>query len=901
MAGRDTPPSIQDGPYGYEPDAVSNFEQDGGAVEGRKLDDALAQKLGREIWDASTNWLNSGRRARWNDSLRAFQSMHASGSKYLSGDYRFRSTLYRPKSRTMVRRDEASTASAFFGNEDVVSITAEDDDDPEQQASAAILKALLQYRLTKTIPWFLTLVGARQDAEVMGICVAKADWEYQEKFIRTELRPQLGEDGMPTWDNEKMQAAVESVDLFRKIKDQPCIDLLAPENVRFEPGCDWRNPVKSSPYWIELKPVYIQEALEKMEKRHGAPAEWRRIPESALRAANDLDDDVTRRTRETGRVPGKDHDAWKPKDFDICWTRMNIVRYGGQDWCYTTLGSAGEILEPPRPIDEVYLHGERPYVVGCVVLETHKTYPSSKIELTTDLQRAANQDWNTRFDNVMLGLQPRQFIREGSGQDINDLRVFMPGKTVMVNAAKGEPLTNTVTWDRPPPIDGAAYQEQDRINLDWDDLTGAFTNSSQAASQITQQSATGMHLMSGEASGMTEYELRLFAETFVEPLLRLMIKLEQAYETDPVVLAVAGKKAELFQKFNISQITDELLNHEVTTKVNVGIGATNPQMKLRNFATGAQILGSMFGPIAAQGANFEEVSKEVFGLLGYKDGERFVQPGFDPRVAQLQQELQKAQGKGGAAKPDDSASKIQIANINAQSKIQLQEMKAKADAANDQSETERVIMKTHADLHQMGLQHAHDAQQGQIQQTQDVAMQGAQQQHEAGQTQSGQQHDMAKVHTTQQHDAGKVQAAQRHDMNKMQASQQHEVAMAPPAEPGATPAAGAASSGPAPPPLDMDATHQLMVQMGQHLHGQMQQGSQDTMQGFVQGLQTIAQGMQQGNEQLAQLIASIAQKSDQSLQSIADQVAQSNQAVVAALTRKKNVVRGPDGRVAGLE
>lgn len=674
---RDTPPSVQDGPYGYEPAAISNFEAPDNGRQAALSPDT-AKRLGMEIWESSTNWLNSGRRARWNDSLRAFQNLHPSGSKYLSGDYRYRSTFFRPKTRAMVRRDEAATASAFFSNEDVVSITADDDDDPRQQASAEILKALLQYRLTRTIPWFLTLVGARQDAEVMGICVGKADWEYEERYLRTEMRPKLGADGMPIWDDALQQVSMDSVDLFEKIKDRPCVDLLAPENFRFEPGCDWRNPVKSSPYLIELVPVYIQEAMERMEPKHGQPAEWQRVAPSALRGATDLADDVTRRTRETGRVPGKDHDAWKPRDFDICWTRLNVVRYAGQDWWYRTLGSSGEILEPPRPLKEVYLHGERPYVVGCVVLETHKTYPSSKIELTTDLQRAANQDWNSRFDNIMLTLQPRQFVREGQGADTNDLRTFMPGKVVMVNGKAGEPLTNQITWDRPPPVDGAAFQEQDRINLDWDDLTGAFTNSSVQASQIQQQSATGMHLMSGEASGLTEYELRLFAETWVEPMLRLLIKLEQAYETDPVILAVAGKRAQLFQKFGVNQITDDLLNQSVTTKVNVGIGATNPAMKLKNFATGAQILGAIFGPAAAQGANFEEVSKEVYALLGYKDGARFFQPNFDPRVAMMQQQMAKMQGKAGAGAAPDPM-RAQVAQITTQGKLQEQHMKSQTD------------------------------------------------------------------------------------------------------------------------------------------------------------------------------------------------------------------------------
>lgn len=716
MSGRDTPPSIQDGALGYEPDAVSNFEAPSTQVRARILTSADAQRLGKEVWESSTNWLNSGRRARWNDSLRAFQSLHASGSKYLSGDYRFRSTLYRPKTRAMVRRDEAATASAFFANEDVVSITAADDDDPMQQASAEILKALLQYRLAdgddqNTIPWFMTLVGARQDAEVMGICVGKVDWEYEEQYLRTEMRPSLGQDGMPVWNGDTGQQEMDSVDIYRKVKDRPRIDLLAPENIRFEPGCDWRDPVRSSPYLVELIPVYIQEAMERMEPAHGAPPEWNRVAVSALRGASDLSDDVTRRTREAGRVPGKDHDAWKPKDFDICWTRLNTMKWGGRDWVFRTLAGGGEILEPPRPIQEVWLHGERPYVIGCVVLETHKTYPSSKVELVSDLQRAANQDWNSRFDAVMLGLQPRQFVREGSGQDVNDLRTFMPGKVLWVKGNKGEPLSNEISWDRPPPVDGAAFQEQDRINLDFDDLTGAFTNSSVQASQIGQQSATGMHLMSGEASGLGEYELRLFAESWVGPILRLLIKLEQAYETDPVILAICGKRAQLMQRFGMDSVTDELLNQSVTTKVNVGIGATNPSMKLRNFATGAQILGSIFGPSAAMGANFQEVSKEIFGMLGYKDGARFFQPNYDPRVNMLQQQMAKMQkGQHGAQGQGGDPQRLQAAQITTQGRIAEQHLKSQTDervagiqAQSDQASEQAENWRAYLD-YQRGMQ-----------------------------------------------------------------------------------------------------------------------------------------------------------------------------------------------------
>lgn len=879
VGSRDTPPSIQDGPYGYEPDAISNFEGMDNGDGGRTLTDSDAQKIGREIWQSSTNWINSGRRARWNDSLRAFQSLHPSGSKYLSGDYRYRSTMFRPKTRAMVRRDEAATASAFFSNEDVVSITAADDDNPMQQASAEVLKALLQYRLadgdhTATIPWFQTLIGARQDAEVMGICVGKAEWDYEERYIRTEMRPRLGPDGQPIWEEQIGTFAFDSVDLYEKVHDRPRVDLLAPENFRFEPGCDWRDPIRTSPYLIELVPVYIQDAMELMDSHRGMPAQWRRVAESALRGAVDLSDDATRRTRETGRVPGKDHDAWKPAAFDICWTRLNVVRWGGQDWVYRTLAGGGEILQPPRPIKEVWRHGERPYVVGCVVLETHKTYPSSKVELTSDLQRAANQDWNSRFDAMMLSLQPRQFVREGSGADVNDLRMFMPGKVVQVQAKSGEPMQNVITWDRPPDPSEASYAEQDRINLDWDDLTGAFTNSSVQASQVQQQSATGMHLMSGEASGLNEYELRLFSETWVTPMLRLLIKLEQAYETDPIILALAGKRAQLFQKFGVNEITEDLLNQSVTTKVNVGIGATNPSMKLRNFATGGELLGKMFGPSVAMGANFQEVSKEVFGLLGYKDGARFFQPDFDPRVAMLQQQMQKMQKGGG--NPQAEQTKLQIAQMNAQAK--MAEIQAKGQSDQQQSMIE---------LQSQREQDANENWREQLGAEREFAT-------------AGLEHATA-IHAGAPPDAGQMsQLAQQQSMNSVPSQ----------AVVSQTPATLSQTVAPMPHDQMMLAASEAMRREAamHQLAGSVQGGMEGMVQTFQQTMMALAQGVQQNNQMMAQALQHIAgtldqsaRASDENMAAIAEGVIRSNDAVVQALSKGRRVVRGADGRVEGVE
>lgn len=642
VGNRDTPPDISESPdwtrtrRGQQSLQSSNDEKQYG-ING---DENYIRLLAREAWDSSTNWLNSGRRAAWNNSLRAFQNLHASNSKYLSTDYKYRSRLFRPKTRAMVRKAEAQTAAAFFGNEDCVSITAQDDDNAQQRASAAMLKSILQYRLTKTIPWFLTLTGARQDAEVMGICIAKAYWKFQEKYQKTEDRPRLDPFGQPMLD--EFGAPIDDYfDIYETSTDHPWVDLLSPENFRFDPGADWRNPVATSPYIIEVIPMYVCDVKEKIKS-----GEWFEVSEGALHGATDLDDDTTRRSREQGRVPGKDGDAWKPREYDICWVRENTMKIDGEDMHCFTLSGAGLLLSAPRPSKEVYLQGVRPYVVGTVMPEAHKTYPTSKVEVMRDLQQQANDIVNLRLDNVKLTLNPRQFVRDGKGVDPNDVRSFQPGKVIMTK----DPGTDVV-WDRPPEVTQSAYAEQDRVDLDVDDLTGGMSNSSIQANKGVYEAVGNMTMMNGNASQIGEYEQRVFAETFVEPLLTQIVKLEQAYETDPVILANAGREAQLFQKFGINDITDELLQQELTTKVNVGLGATNPQMKLKNFLTATQAVGQIYGPAAAINSNPIEVIKEVYGLCGYKDGDRFFLPGSDIHAT-----MEKLAGQG---KDDDNEGEMQ--------------------------------------------------------------------------------------------------------------------------------------------------------------------------------------------------------------------------------------------------
>jgi hypothetical protein len=90
------------------------------------------------------------------------------------------------------------------------------------------------------------------------------------------------------------------------------------------------------------------------------------------------------------------------------------------------------------------------------------------------------------------------------------------------------------------------------------------------------------------------------------------------------------------------ELIDELLKHDVILKVNVGMNATDPVGRVQNLV---YAISNVFQiPGMENRINTEEVAKEIFGQLGYKDGERFItEQSDDPEIQQLQAQIQQLQ------------------------------------------------------------------------------------------------------------------------------------------------------------------------------------------------------------------------------------------------------------------
>ena len=644
-------------------------------------------RLARQIFEDSTEYLDANIRYQWEKNLSLFNSNHPPGSKYNSSAYEKRSRFFRPKTRTAVRNLQAAMSVAFFTNEDVVSIDAANPNDEMNAAAAIVTQAVMQYRLTNTIPWFQTMTAALQDAAVQGVCVSHQYWDFKENresYVEVDNanNPIMDESGEPQI-HEQITA----------IKDSPVIELISPENIRIDPAADWADPIKSTPYIVHMIPMYLQDVREKIES-----GEWLDVTDEELLSTGQQNetDNATRLVRDEPRMDPKENETASSdiKDFWIIWVHKNVVKVEGVDYCYYTAGSDFMLTEPV-PLREMYpwlREGERPYVMGCVNLEAHKIYPSGTVELTEELQAAANDIWNQRFDNVKLAMNKRYHIRRDRNIDLDALFRSVPGGAVEMDDPDQD-VRIVETRD----VTGSAYAEQDRINMDFDELQGNFSTSTVQGARSLNETVGGMQLLAGNSSTLAEYTLRTFSETWVEKTLKQLLRLEQFYETDQVILAVAGQQAEQqFLRFKTDEIMDELLKQDVLLKVNVGMNATDPLRKVQNLLNGVNALAQF--PGVAEQINLPELSKEIFGQLGYKDGSRFVViQESNPEMQELQAQLEELQMI------------IETDKAKTEGRMQIEAVKSAGDKEvaqiRSQTEIEKELIGQQTDIREAEIRH----------------------------------------------------------------------------------------------------------------------------------------------------------------------------------------------------
>lgn len=584
-------------------------------------------------------------------AYRAWRNEHPEGSKYLGPAWRGRSTLFVPKTRSAIRKNLAGVAASLFSTEDVVHVNAAYEDDPYQRALAATIKGVLDYRLTQAsamhgIPWFMICTGAALDAQITGVSISKQDWDQIEVptgEYETVLVPEVDEHGEPILDESGQPIMIEGiVPKMKVVRDRPMVELFPIENALIDPAAPWWNPVQYGRVFAMRIPMGLSDAKAMLAA--GAKDGWLEVDdETLLKGRMEEERAGVRRVREGG--PDRYEEGKAPGEpLDIVWLQENFVRIAGVDWHFWSVDRHA-FISRVRRVEEVYpaLGGERPYVMGVAQIDTHNVFPMSPVESWQPLQLELNDITNLRLDTLKRSIAPLAKVKKGKGVDLTAVqRRGQPDSILMLDNPEDVILEPT------PGPSGQAYTETSITNANFDELAGVFSTSSVQQSRQLNETVGGMRLMSGAANSVSELDLRVWVETWVEPVLRQLVHLVKHYETDERIVLIAGRKGRVLEQFGYQPTAAEFDYADVTLRVNVGVGAADPMQRIAKLRMALEMLAPMMPIMEKQGITpkMDEIIDEVMGSAGWKDGRRFFEFG-EPPEQQQDPELQKVMAELG--------------------------------------------------------------------------------------------------------------------------------------------------------------------------------------------------------------------------------------------------------------
>lgn len=746
--------------------------------------------MAREAEHQASQFMQQVNRKAWSQSLRAIHNEHFAGSKYTTPDWRHRSHIFRPKTRSAMRKDQAAVASSLFGNLDAINCLPGNESDPTQRGAAAVMEELINYRTDRTsgraaIPWFPIAMGARQDSLTLGICLSKQTWKLD---LRKESKSQMGvgDDGQP------VKQVTET--WFPHI-DRPNIDLIPGENFTIDPAADWTDPAQSAAYVIIRWPMQLDDVKTKMDSPINP---WNKVEDSLLMTAIEEGNEAAaiRSARESGLDRMKH--ANQGNTFRIIWVWEVYMRVGATDYTFFSVGDKA-FLTDPKPVSDVYPEqgGDRPLVLGYGTLEAHRIFPMSSVESWQMMQAEINDLINLSLDAIKQNVMPVSKVRRGRQIDLDQVKKRGSGSSIMVSQP------DDVTWERPPDIPQSVPMFMRDIELEMDDLAGQFNAQSVEHNNAVSRTLGGLKLVSGSASAVQEMDIRVWIETWVNPVLAQVVRLEQWFEHDPIILGLCGERAQLMQKHGINQISDELMDQEVTIRVNVGLGAGDPQQRLARFQAAAAIAL----PILQQSKKFmsgelemdeDAIMDEVFGAAGYRDGgKRFIRKG-QPQGQDPLMDLKAQEIKSKISKNDRTGRSSLMSGLAAIAKVALGQREAESEQSMRLLDHDLSRQQFHADERNTGFDHGlqvaqHHAGRQDAQHQQGMAERGA----DASDRDTGFAHGMQVVG----HQADQQNQA---DDRAMSAA----TALAKPSASGAAPPSGAEPETPAQPPLPPEPQQQ---------------------------------------------------------------------------------------------
>lgn len=325
----------------------------------------------------------------------------------------------------------------------------------------------------------------------------------------------------------------------------------------------------------------------------------------------------------------------------------------------------------------------------------HRFIGISAAEEVMDLQLIKSTLWRQILDNLYLSNNPRHAVLANQGgmvyANLEDLLTSRPGGIVR------EYAPNAVRELETRFVAGAAYPMLEYIDQQRMNRTGVNQLSSGLDADAINKTARGAVLADNQQQQKIELVARIFAETGVKDLFKLIMRILNKYSMKEMMIRMDNR---------FIPVDPRNWNSEWDMTVSVGLGTGNKDQQLMHI----QMIGQMQEKLIAAGKSHMISDKNLYATGtkiiengGYKHVEEFItnpetvqppEPPPNPDMIKEQAESQRVQMKLQAdaqktvAQTDAeraleeirSQTQIAIAQIQAQTQLTIEQMRAATES-----------------------------------------------------------------------------------------------------------------------------------------------------------------------------------------------------------------------------
>jgi hypothetical protein len=558
-----------------------------------KLTEDFLTKHGKDRFDTSRNFREQEIDQRWVDSNELYDSQFKSNKKEKSDVLLGNGKLFIPKTYTHTQRILVDVLEAFFFDpEEIVSVSSWKGISPDHKL---MVKTLLNYRLNShPIDFYAEAFEACLDAIRNKVGIMKIFPKFSGKGNTGTFTPQM--------------------------TTRPF------EDVFFDISSTWKDYHQKTIVDRMLLPI---DHLKRQGYKNLDMFKVGVDPSSGDIVKQQRDDDQGSPFTQRSDIKASD----SVYVYDI-WTHLDVDNDGLlESASYLMGGDEGGPQFVIRGVEENKLpykiegedYNRPPLVVGQAFPEPHKMYGKDLPQITESLQRETNSLRNQRREAAALKLRPPTMVTRGSGIDLMALVNRRVGGVVLGNDVSSSSIRELEVGDVP----SSSYQESAVTDQDFFEAT-SIPPGLQGFSAPGEQSATESVQQNTNANKKIAMIIKNLANTLFLPSFRMLLQLEQEFESAKLIEQVAGRI--LDADIDAFKNSKEIIQGEFELKANVGI---NKQAQLNKWfllmdranqanASTAQMV--QFGVVNPQDATFIDTAAifdRVFPIVGEKDLEAF--------------------------------------------------------------------------------------------------------------------------------------------------------------------------------------------------------------------------------------------------------------------------------------